>query len=318
MQLSDIKKIGIIGAGVMGPGIAEVFSIFGVNNFEIVIYDIDPRALDTTILKLDNDFKKVGSTGIFDEEQLKRAKESIKLTDNMEDIVDAQLIIEAIPEKIGLKKQVFSQLEGKIPASTIITTNSSGLSITEIASVLKNPERCIGTHFMNPPILMPLVEVIKGKKTSDETTSLVMDLLKAVNKKPVLVKKDLPGYVHNRLQAALFREIMYLLDQEVISVEDLEMTVRYGLGLRLPIMRVFEMVDMMGLDTIKNVLSYLYPTLDKSEKPPAFLQEMIEEGKLGIKSKRGFHDYSDIDLQALLNEKQRAIFQILMMMQQFD
>ncbi|MHA1213676.1 MAG: 3-hydroxyacyl-CoA dehydrogenase family protein [Candidatus Hodarchaeales archaeon] len=319
MQVTDIKKIGIIGAGVMGPGIAEVFSIFGAeNNFTIVLYDIVEDALEKATLKLDEDFKKVGSTGLFDEEQLKRVRKNIQLTNDIKEILDAELIVEAVPENIELKKKIFSQLEEKISPSTIITTNSSGLSITEIASVLKKPGRCLGTHFMNPPILMPLVEVIKGEKTSEETTNLVMELLKSVNKKPVLVKKDLPGYVHNRLQAALFREIMYLLDQEVISADDLEMTVRYGLGLRLPIMKVFEMVDMMGLDTIKNVLTYLYPTLDKSEKPPAFLQQMIEEGRLGVKSKRGFHDYSNVNLQELLNEKQKAVFQILMMMQQFD
>jgi 3-hydroxybutyryl-CoA dehydrogenase len=139
-----------------------------------------------------------------------------------------------------------------------------------------------------------------------------------VNKRPVLVKKDIPGYVHNRLQAAVFRELMNLVDQDVMEVKDLETTVRYGLGLRLPVMNVFEMVDLMGLDTIKNVLTYLYPTLDRSIKPPKFLTKMISEGKLGVKSGEGFHNYKRKDMTESMQQKEAATFQLLMMMQQYD
>lgn len=315
----NISKIGILGAGVMGPGIAEVFAIFGAShNFNIFICDISPIAIKEAIQRLKEDLVKVGTTGLYSEEDLAKAKDRITFTTKINDIYDSDLIIEAVPENLELKKKIFHELDRNITPTAIIATNSSGLSITEISSNAIRPERCIGTHFMNPPILMPLVEVVNGNKTSKKVTKTVMSLLREVNKQPVLVKKDIPGYVHNRLQAAVFRELMYLVDQDVMSIVDLEMTVRYGLGLRLPIMKVFEMVDLMGIDTIFSVLSYLYPSLARSTEPPAFLKDMITKGTLGVKSQKGFHDYRDYDMQQSMTQKQIGTFQLLMLMQQFD
>ena len=319
MNLNDITTIGVIGAGVMGPAIAEILAIFGASfDFEIFLCDISEEALKNAEIRMDDDLAKVESVGIFSSEDLQIARKRITLTSDINTLKDAQLIIEAIPEIITLKQDIFQELEQITSPSTLLATNSSGLSITKISENLKYPERCVGTHFMNPPLLMPLVEIVKGEKTSDETVDILKELLQSVNKKPVLVEKDFPGYVHNRLQAAVFREMMYLLDNDVMNVTDLETTVRYGLGLRLPIMKVFEMVDMMGIDTIRNVLSYLYPSLDRSTEPPEFLTDMINKGTLGVKSGQGFHDYTSKDMQESMNEKQAATFQLLMMMQQYD
>ncbi|MFX1283778.1 MAG: 3-hydroxyacyl-CoA dehydrogenase family protein [Promethearchaeota archaeon] len=319
MDLSKIQKIGILGAGVMGPSIAELFAIFGASyDFEIILYDISEEQLKKAEFRLQNDFTKVESTGLFNAADLKKARNRIYLEDDIGSIRDSHLIIEAVPEKLELKRKIFKELDEITPSSTILATNSSGLSITEIANETTRPELCIGTHFMNPPLFMPLVEVVKGQQTLDQTVQVIMKLLINVNKRPVLVKKDIPGYVHNRLQAALFREVMHLVDEDVMDVVDLETTVRYGLGLRLPIMKVFEMVDLMGLDTIQNVLTYLYPTLDRSTKPPVFLEKMVKTGELGTKSGKGFHDYSQQDVQESMKQKEAATFQLLMMMQQYD
>ncbi len=319
MEFTNMKKIGILGAGIMGPGIAEVLAIFGSDyDFQIYIYDISEQALQAADFRMDNDFQKVESVGLFSSEDLYKARERIFLGTDFDLISDSQLIIEAVPEKIELKKEIFKKLDQYTSSSTILATNSSGLSITEIASATDRPELCIGTHFMNPPLLMPLVEVVKGEKTSEAVVQTMIEFLSSINKRPVLVKKDLPGYVHNRLQAAIFREIMYLVNEDVMNVDDLETTVRYGLGLRLPVMKVFEMVDLMGLDTIQNVLSYLYPSLASSKKPPEFLSRMIEEGRLGVKSGKGFHDYSQANMQESMRQKESATFQLLMMMQQYD
>jgi 3-hydroxyacyl-CoA dehydrogenase len=319
MEVKNIKTIGVIGAGVMGPAIAEIMAIFGASyDFDIYLHDISDEALKDAETRMKADFAKVESVGIFSGEDLKIARKRIILTSDITPLKNAQLIIEAIPEVITLKQKIFKELEQLTSPSTILATNSSGLSITKITDDLKHPGRCIGTHFMNPPLLMPLVEIVKGKNTASETVETLKELLQNVNKRPVLVNKDVPGYVHNRLQAAVFRELMYLLDNDVMDVTDLETTVRYGLGLRLPIMKVFEMVDMMGLDTIKNVLSYLYPSLDRSTEVPTFITDMITKGKLGVKSGKGFHDYSSKNMQESMNEKQSATFQLLMMMQQYD
>lgn len=319
MKLNDIKKVSILGAGVMGPGIAEVLAIFGADlALDIYIYDISESALQEAEIRMKKDFDKVQSVGLFSDEHLNGARERIKIGTDFNLVADSQLVIEAVPEKIELKKEIFKQLDELTPASTILATNSSGLSITEISNVTSRPEMCIGTHFMNPVLLMPLVEVVKGENTSEAVVQVITELLSSVNKRPVLVKKDIPGYVHNRLQAAVFRELMHLVDEEVMDVNDLETTVRYGIGLRLPVMKVFEMVDLMGLDTIRNVLTYLYPSLDKSSEPPKFLSKMIENGELGVKSGKGFHDYTDKDMQESMKQKESATFQLLMMMQQYD
>jgi 3-hydroxybutyryl-CoA dehydrogenase len=319
MKLKDIKKISILGAGVMGPGIAEVLAIFGADlAFDIYLYDISESATQEAKIRMKKDFDKVQSVGLFSVEHLKDAKKRIKIGTDFNLITDSQLVIEAVPEKIELKKEIFKQLDEITPASTVLATNSSGLSITEIANATNRPNLCIGTHFMNPVLLMPLVEVVKGEKTSEAVVQVIIELLSSLNKRPVLVKKDIPGYVHNRLQAAVFRELMHLVDEEVMDVSDLETTVRYGIGLRLPVMKVFEMVDLMGLDTIHNVLTYLYPSLDKSTKPPKFLSKMIENGELGVKSGKGFHAYTDKDMQESMRKKESVTFQLLMMMQQYD
>ncbi len=319
VDVSTIKKIGIIGAGVMGPSIAELFAIFGASyDFSIVLFDISSTQLEKAKSRMDVDFTKVSSTGLFNTSDLEVARNRIQLENDINSLADSNLIIEAVPEKLELKLEVFNQLDKLTPPSTILATNSSGLSITQIANATNRPQLCIGTHFMNPPLLMPLVEVVKGEQTSDQTVQSIIELLTTVNKRPVLVKKDIPGYVHNRLQAALFREVMHLVDEEVMEVQDLETTVKYGLGLRLPVMKVFEMVDLMGLDTIQNVLTYIYPTLDRSTKPPAFLEQMIKSGELGTKSGKGFHDYTRKDIQDSMRQKEAATFQLLLMMQQYE
>lgn len=318
MEMEHIKRIGVIGAGIMGPGIAEVLAIFGASyNFEIIIFDISSSQLKNTKTRIREDFTKVFKTGFFAAADLKVARQSIHLENDINSISDSHLVIEAIPEDLSLKRTLFKQLDDLTPPSTILATNSSGLSITEIASVTNRPELCIGTHFMNPPLLMPLVEIVKGRQTSDQTVQTIKELILNINKRPVLVKKDIPGYVHNRLQAALFREVMHLLDEEIMEVQDLETTVKYGLGLRLPVMKVFEMVDLMGLDTIQNVLTYLYPTLDCSTTPPTFLKQMIKAGELGTKSGKGFHDYTGKEIQESIRQKEAATFQLLMLMQQY-
>jgi 3-hydroxyacyl-CoA dehydrogenase len=320
LKAEDIKTIAIIGSGVMGPSIAEVFAIFGASSdYDIYLYDISEDALKSADKRMIVDFEKVASTGLFSSEDLEKARLRIKLENNLvKSVSDAQLVIEAVPEKLDLKMKIFEELDGLIQPSAILATNSSGLSVTKIATATKRPDSCIGTHFMNPPLMMPLVEIVKGEQTDPEVIKVIYELLIGVGKNPVIIEKDVEGYVHNRLQAALFREAMYLLDKGVIDVENLEKTIQYGLGLRLPVMKAFEMVDLMGIDTIRDVLTYLFPKLSRSTEPPEILDKMINDGDLGIKSGKGFHDYSKKDIQETLKQREAATFQLLMLLRQYE
>lgn len=317
--MSPLGKVGIVGAGVMGPGIAEVFAVFGPHpDLCVTLYDPVQEALDKAKTRLEAELSGFQKAGLIAGSTREGCRDRIRLTANLDQLRSAEMVIEAVPECLEVKQKVFRDLDALLPSSSIIATNSSGLSISEIARATRRPELCIGTHFLNPPFLMPLVEVVKGRETAAETVNLVMELLAAVHKRPVLVRKDVAGYVLNRLQAAVFRELMFLLETGVMTVPDLEATVRYGLGLRLPIINVFELVDLMGLDTIQKVFAYLFPTLDSSVSPPGVIAEMVLRGELGVKSGKGFHDYSQAGILEGVKKRQAAIVQLTMMMKQFD
>ena len=317
--MSPLGKVGIVGAGVMGPGIAEVFAVFGPDpDLSVTLYDPVPEALAKAKLRLGSDFLRFHQAGLIERDSLESCKNRIRLVTELDLLRDAELVIEAVPECLEVKQEVFRKLDRLLPESSILATNSSGLSISEIAAVTRRPALCIGTHFLNPPFLMPLVEVVKGRETAETTVNLVMELLASVHKRPVLVRKDVAGYVLNRLQAAVFRELMFLLETGVMTVPDLEATVRYGFGLRLPIIKVFELVDIMGLDTIQNVFAYLFPTLDCSVSPPGVIARMVRRGELGVKSGKGFHDYTRSGVLESMQKKQAAIVQLTTMMKQFD
>jgi len=319
MKQVSIKNVGIVGAGIMGPGIAEVFAVHSPSaDCSVVVYDAAEDALDKARERLDADFTRFHLAGLLDKNVAEKTRNRIRLVSEPDQLQHAELVIEAVPERIEIKKKVFQELDRLLPAAGILATNSSGLCVSDIAAVTRRPQLCIGTHFVNPPFLMPLVEVVKGRETADATVGLVVDMLTALGKRPVLVKKDVPGYVLNRLQTAVFRELISLLEADVMSVPDLEATVRYGFALRLPVIKVFELVDLMGLDTIQAVFAYLFPTLDGSASPPRLIREMVQRGELGVKSGKGFHDYSQPGVLESLEKRQAAICQIVAMVDRFD
>jgi 3-hydroxyacyl-CoA dehydrogenase len=196
MKDVTIKDVGIVGAGVMGPGIAEVFAASSPSaGFSVVVYDPVGGALDKARERLDEDFTRFHLEGLLDKNVAAQTRNRIRLVAEPDQLQKAQLVIEAVPERIEIKKKVFRELDELLPAASILATNSSGLCVSDIAAGTKRPQLCIGTHFLNPPFLMPLVEVVKGRETADTTVSLVMDLLTALGKHPVLVRRDVPGYV---------------------------------------------------------------------------------------------------------------------------
>jgi 3-hydroxybutyryl-CoA dehydrogenase len=217
----------------------------------------------------------------------------IKTTTDMgEATSDVQLVIEAITENLELKQNVFRDLDQLCPPDTILATNTSVISITEIAAKTRRQERIVGTHFWNPPYLIPLVEVIKGEKTSDEVVEITYQLLKSAGKYPVKVMKDVPGFIGNRLQHALWREAISIVENGIADPASVDDVIKKGFGIRLPILGPLENADMVGLDLTLSIHDYILKHLESSPKPSPLLREKVARRELGFKTGQGFQTWS--------------------------
>ncbi len=283
----EIKKIGVLGAGTMGNGIAQVASQAG---YQVVMRDIEDRFVENGLNAIAKFLTKSVEKGKMTEEQKQEVLSRIKGTTRMEDLKDVDFVIEAVFEDLELKKSLFKTLDEMTAPHVVLTTNTSSMSITEIAMATKRPSQVAGMHFFNPAPLMRLVEVIRGYHTSDETTRLVMDLSRKMGKEPVEVKKDTPGFIVNRLMIPHFIEAIRMVEEGIASCEDIDKAVK--LGLNYP-MGPFELMDLTGVDIALHVTEYLYKELNKENKwsAPPLLKSMIRAGKLGRKTKGGWYQY---------------------------
>ena len=283
----DIKTIGVLGAGSMGNGIAQVAAQAG---YRVIMRDIEERFVENGLTAIDKFLAKSVEKGKMTEEQKKGILGSIKGTTRMEDLMDVDFVIEAVFEDLELKKGVFKQLDELTRSNVILTTNTSSMSVTEIAMATKRPEKVAGMHFFNPAPLMRLVEVIRSYYTNDETTHFVMEMAKKMGKEAVEVKKDTPGFIVNRLMIPHFLEAIKMYEEGVATVEDIDKAVK--LGLNYP-MGPFELMDLTGVDIGLHVSEYLYKELNKESKwsAPTLLRSMVRAGKLGRNTKGGWYKY---------------------------
>ncbi|GAJ96559.1 3-hydroxyacyl-CoA dehydrogenase family protein [Rhizobium rhizogenes] len=288
--MSDTKKkIAVIGAGLMGHGIAQVFAVAG---HSVAVFDAHQPALDTLRSRI--------AKNLFD----------LGLPDGAQDLVtghamlaraviDADVVVEAAPEKLELKRSIFADLVRLSPKHTTLASNTSVIPITDIAAGLETGERILGTHWWNPPFLVPLVEVVGTANTDPHTVAEMIDLLASVGKTPVHVKKDVPGFVGNRLQHALWREAIAIVAEGIADAETVDIVVKSSFGRRLAVLGPLENADLVGTDLTLDIHNVVLEHLNRDPGPSPYLQKLVEDGRLGMKSGEGFRAWTEDDAAAL-------------------
>jgi len=288
MEAEDMKIISVFGAGTMGHGIAQIMAQQG---YKVLLGDVRQELLDTALERVKRSLQKLAEKGKIGLGEVEGTLAMITGTIDIKELVkDADFVIEAIPEKLDAKKGLFKQLDEVCREETIFATNTSTLSITELASVTERPKKFIGMHFFNPVPLMNIVEIVKGLLTSDETTEITRKLVLKLGKEPIIVK-DSPGFASSRLGVALFLEASRMLEEGVASAADIDKAMRLGYGHR---MGPFETCDLVGLDARLNNINAIYEaTRDPVWKPPQLLKQLVSAGYLGKKpgSKGGYYTY---------------------------
>ncbi len=298
MKLEDVKKIAIVGGGNMGHGCAMVFAAAG---YAVGLYSRKAETLEKAVVGMRNDLTFLAERGLGTLEEVEPTMARVDTTQNMEEAAtDADFVLECVAEDMALKQDTFQKLDQMCKPDAILATNTSVMSPTEIASTSAKRDRIIGTHWWNPPFLIPLVEVVQTEETPPWVIQVTMDLHKAIGKHPVHCKKDVPGFVANRLQHALWREAISIVERGIADAATVDESLKYGPGLRLPILAPLENADMVGLDLTLSIHSYVLKYLEDSHEPSPLLKEKVEKGELGFKTGGvGFQEWTPEGQKAL-------------------
>jgi 3-hydroxybutyryl-CoA dehydrogenase len=287
VTIMEVRKIAVLGAGLMGHGICQIAA---QGRYKVGLRDVEQRFLDNGMAMIKKSLQKFQSKGKLTEEQVAETLNRIHPTlDLKEAVSDVDLIVEAAPEKVELKKAIFKEVDTLAPSNAIIASNTSAISITELGSATKRPEKVCGMHFFNPPQLMKLVEIVKGAKSSDETIRTVLDVSHKMGKEAVLVKKDCPGFIVNRILIPALNEAATLYWEGTADREDIDKAIKLGLNWPMgPLM----LSDYIGADTIVEIADYLTKEIGQKFHPSPGLKQMVKAKLLGRKTGKGYYDWT--------------------------
>ncbi|MDM8311274.1 3-hydroxyacyl-CoA dehydrogenase family protein [Clostridium cadaveris] len=305
----NIRNIAVLGTGTMGHGIALLSAKAGLN---VKMYGRSDESLDRGMSSIISSLNRLTIQGTFSEMECQDIISRIRGVKTLEEAADgADFIIESVAENLELKQDIFRKLDFLCTPEVILASNTSGLSPSEIANVTTHPERVVIAHFWNPPQLIPLVEVVPGEKTSKETVDITSEWIDFIGKKSVKMEKECLGFIGNRLQLALLREAMYIVEQGWAKPEEVDKAMEYGHGRRLSVTGPLCSADLGGLDIFNNISSYLFKDLCNYTEPSALLNEKVKESKLGTKSGEGFYKWTKEDIESKQKERTEVLLYFL-------
>ena len=306
----ETERIAVVGAGEMGSGIAQKFAMEGTT---VDLVDLDRKILERSLDRVRENLKTLVEAQYLSAEQADRVLPRIRSGSDLRVTRDSRFVLESVTENLELKRNLFRQLDEICPAGTVLATNTSSLSISRIAAATRKPERIIGCHWVNPPYLIPLVEVVRGDDTSQETVDYCVSLLRTVNVVPAVCRKDLPGFVINRLQRVLQNEILDLVERGIVSLEDADNIVSLGLGARLALHGPLKINDLVADKTLSlHGFEFMFrETGDPRFKPSELLKEKVAQGALGIKVGKGWYDYSGKSFEQLKKDRDLSFVKIV-------
>ena len=296
------KKVVIAGAGTMGASLAQVYALAG---WDTILYNRSESGLQRAQSLIELNQRTLVDEGIVSAEESGAMYTRIQMSTDKGNFTDAALVVENIVENLDAKRAFWAEISPTVPAEALLATNTSGLHITEIAEAVTLPERFMGQHWLNPPHLLPLCEII----ASEEAIRKMRKLVTGLNKQPVVVK-DINGFIINRIQFAVLREALYIVDSGAATFEDVDTVLKAGMGLRYAALGPFGVADFGGLDTFEHINSYLNADLCDSKEGSARLKAMVEAGKLGVKSGEGFYDYSGEKAQKAIRDRDRLYIEL--------
>lgn len=301
--MSEIKRAAVIGTGTMGPGMGAVLERAGI---AVNLFDVSEEALEKAKGMVEM------ARGVLDRLEIDRTEGgSIDFHSDLAAALDGvDFVLEAAPEKLELKQQIFAEFEQHAGAGAILSSNTSGIPITKIAADLEHPERVIGMHWSNPPHLIPMIEVVPGERTDEATIEAANALIAKIGYHPSRLHKEVPGFVENRVLYAIMRECLALVDEGVIDADGLDLNVKWGIGYKLAVIPPMQLLDMAGLDIYESVAGYLNPDISTESGVSETVTKLTGEGKLGLKTGGGLFQYSDEELAELPKKRAAALIAV--------
>ena len=293
----EVSKVAVIGAGLMGHGIALEFAAAGI---DVNINDRNAELLESALERARSGLELLAQAGRIKSDEIESAMLRIAPAPTIEDAVsDADIVIEAVFEDLPLKQEIFSRLDKAAPQRAVLLSNTSTYLPGVLAESTERPDRVAVAHYFNPPHFLPIVELVRGPETSDQAIETARDLLLRIGKRPALVNRQILGFIGNRLQSAMFREALAIVEQGVASAQDVDAVVKYGFGRRLAVAGPFEVWEQIGWDLVATISSELFPEIDRSTIVPKVLSDKVAAGELGTKTGKGFYDWTPESAEAL-------------------
>ena len=305
MILDDIQQIAIIGAGLMGHGIAQEFAFAG---YQVHLHDMNQAQVDAGMERIRDNLQLFVENGLARPNQIDETLNRIHGSDQLEVVArEADFVIEAVIENLPLKQEVFRQLDQICPPRTILASNTTAQMPSQIGAFTQRQDKILNAHYFNPPYLIPLVELIRSPKTSEETLQVTYDLMVQIGKTPAVIQKEVPGFVGPRLQAAVIREAFSIVERGIATAEDVDLVVRNSFGRRLSVAGPFQVFELAGWDLVLAAFEELYKDLNSSSEINPLLREMVDSDKLGVKSGEGFYEWAPERIEEIRDRMNRTL-----------